>query len=1152
MHRVILVLIIALFAVGNTTAQLRPHDEEGRIAIRFKEFRERREPPGVTLPEDVRLRALEATRTMEKTKYLYNVQVNQPEWKSIGPHSTGGRVKSILVHPTKPSTLYIGAAAGGVWRSDDAGATWQPLTDDANALAMGSLWFDPTNPDIIYAGTGEQVTNANTFLGAGVMKSTDAGETWKTIGLTHVGSVSRIYAHPKNPQLLMAACMNTSAGVYKSTDGGVTWNRVLEETIYDMSINPENENEWFVGAATKGILYTSDGGATWEARNNGLLGAIGRTSVQQSASNPNVLYTLMELNSLAVIAKSTNSGLSWEVLYQDAQGCFFSGSCNTSSSQGFYDNYIYIHPTNPNVVYAGGIDIWGTSNGRTWSNLTQGYGDQNGQNVPHVDQHCLTVAPTGIIYAGCDGGMLKSTNNGVSWQAINNGLEISQFYDFDNDPSRKERSFGGTQDNGTLGTFGKVEWDTVWGGDGMVTVVNHDDPDIVYGNNPNGAPFRINFRTNQGRRITDGLDQSETALWAAPMVANPTDGASLLHGRRRVWRTFDGGDFWFVTSPYFVNTVSALAYSPIDPAIMWAASNTGEIKVTVDDGDSWVNLERTELSNRYISGIVCSQTDEHTAWISFGAYGAPNVWKTTDLGNTWKSLWGNMPDVAVNGIAVHPADENILFIATDVGVFATFDGGEHWMSYGIGLPRTVVTGIKLNYEFGYLRCVTHGRGAWETPLLATAPLQPAITSPAGAEIFTGTLATTVSWTGFTPPVTIEYSIDDGNEWKLLAAGISGTAYRWTVPNWPTIVGRIRVTSQQAPSETVTSRTFTIQTLNKGGVIDRVSVPWVPYGLAWDGKDGLWSTSFYTAKLYKLDINTLAVQKSVNLPAIAGDSLFTDLTIDRLSQTIYVQRLNNSNGDGAQIFALDTTGKLLTSFASGARTYPTGLEYINGALIAGERDGYQRLYYMTTTGSVVDQAENACKVRYGPRCLASDNNGNLFQTCTFFPSDGAALTDCYAIKVSSTNPSVELDRLRLESAQGLINARGIEYDQRDSSFWVGDFGGTIYKITGMDFVPPPVTSVEEFSIPTTSLSVFPNPASTMVTFGLSASIESRDLQVRLVNNLGAETALLYKGTQQGGVDLFASWALGTIPSGSYTVVVTSNGKVLSTKTLSILK
>lgn len=242
----VLLAIVLLGTYSTVLAQLKPEDESGSVKRRFENFKNRRTPPGIQLPEDIRAKAIESARVLQSKKYLESTQANQPQWQSIGPHSTGGRIKSIIVHPTEQGTLYIGAAAGGVWKTTDFGKTWLAIMDDANGIAMGSLCFDPVDPNIIYAGTGEQVQNANTYLGSGLMRTTDAGATWNVVGLTDVGSFSRIYAHPKNRDLLMASCMNTNGGVYKSLDRGKTWQRMLQGQVYDMTINPFDENEWFV------------------------------------------------------------------------------------------------------------------------------------------------------------------------------------------------------------------------------------------------------------------------------------------------------------------------------------------------------------------------------------------------------------------------------------------------------------------------------------------------------------------------------------------------------------------------------------------------------------------------------------------------------------------------------------------------------------------------------------------------------------------------------------------------------------------------------------------------------------------------------------------------------------------------------------------
>ena len=1153
MKRIVLI-IVGLFAAGatlHTVAQLTPEMEGSKIMRRYTDYNSRRVPEGVVLPNDVRAVAIGAVQRMERSKIFNTVQAEQPEWVVFGPNSTAGRIKSIIVHPTTPDVVYVGAAAGGVWKTEDGGLSWNPLFDDGNAIAMGSLCFEPGNPDVIYAGTGEQVTNSTIFLGAGLFRSEDAGETWTTVGLTHVGSFSRIYSHPKNPDLLMASCMNTNGGVYRSIDRGRTWTRLYAGNVYDMSINPNDENEWFIAAQDEGILYSNDGGESWTPRMRGLIGTVGRISVQQSPIDPNVLHCLAELNNLATIAVSTDRGVTWEPRYNDARGCFFAGACTPGASQGFYDNYATVSPHDVNVAFVGGIDIWRTTNGGTsWANMTNGYGDGNGANLVHVDQHCLAFHPTDptIIYAGNDGGMHKSTDGGSTWFQINNGLQVTQFYSFDVDPTRRERAYGGTQDNGTLGTFGNIEWDTVAGGDGMVTIVNWADPDVVYGNYPNGQPWRINLRTNQGRVITNGIDASEGAMWVAPMVISPDDEFTLYHGRRRVWRTFDGGDFWFAVSPPFVNQVSALAVSPADAGVVWAGSSSGELMVSTDDANTWTTLPRTELSNNFISDIHCSRTDSRKAWISFSTYGTKNLWVTTNLGESWTALWETMPNVPVNAIETHPDDENVIFVATDVGVFVSFDAGRNWVPYGKGLPRSPVLDIKVNTDFEYLRVVTHGRSAWEAPLVRLAPNDPTITRPTGGDVFMGTIPTVVSWGGFTPPVRVEYSVNDGQTWETVASGVIGSALLWKVPNWPTVVGRIRITSETTPSEQVVSRTFTIQTLMRGGLIEQTAVPWVPYGLAWDGRGSLWSTSFYSNQLYKLNATTYEVERVVQMPSFVGDSLFTDLTMDRANGILYMHRMNDSQGNGGSVIAIDTNGQVVNTFTTQARRYPTGLEYVNGRLIAGERDGFQKIYTMDLSGGLISETDNPYKENFGPRCLAWDDVSRMFQTSTTFPSNGGALSACYIIEMELSDLSTETNRMELVGPSGLINARGIEFDRTDKNFWVSDFGGNIYKIAGFDFVPPPVTSVRESDAGSGSISAHPNPASSSVLLTIDPLAMDRHLEVSIVDMFGRTVTHVYDGTHAAGHAFVKRVSTESMPSGTYRVVAVANGSLVSSTLL----
>lgn len=1121
-------------------------------ARRFKHFKESRMPSGESLPQDVRSRAIDQTKAMMNAgKFAEAPLADQPEWRQIGPFSTGGRVKSIIVHPTAPGTLYIGAAAGGVWKTTDDGANWTPLMDDANGIAMGSLCFDPANPDIIYAGTGEQVTNANIFLGAGIMKTTNGGETWTVLGLTDVGSFSRVYAHPMVPGLIMASAMNTNSGVYRSADYGLTWKQVLSGQVYDMSMNPADPNEYFVALPDSGIHYTSNGGTTWERRMNGISGTIGRISVQQAPTNPDWIYVLAEHNGVAAVFTSMDRGRTFVVSF-NADACFFSGSCQAESSQGFYDNYISISPHDHKVAFAGGIDIWRTTSGGThWSNLTNGYNDGNGANLVHVDQHCAAWAwdNPNKVYAGNDGGMVISTNNGTSWKLINNNLAITQFYGFDVDVTDRNRVFGGTQDNGTLGIHTAMRWDTIVGGDGMVTLVDPTDPMIVFGNQPNGRIFMIDFRSRTVRYTMNGINTSESAHWVAPLAFDPTDPSILYAGRRRVYATVTRADVWYPSSPTMNSNITAITASAALEGIVWAGTQTGELIVSTDFAYRWKEVSRLGLINRHISSIATSSKDPNTAWVTYSSYGTPNLVKTTDLGNTWTSLWQGMPDVPANSVAIHPSNEEIIFVGTDIGVFASFNGGRSWMPYGKGLTRSPVLELRVNPLHGLLLAATHGRSIWEVPIINEQPSEPTIAAPAGGEVYTGTLMTVLGWTGFTPPVQVEFSVDDGVTWKVVVSETNGSAIHWKVVNYPTVNGRIRVTSKTKPDETRVSRPFTISPINRGSILSSGSTAHVPYGIAWDGANGLWSTSFYERKLYRINATTLQPEKEIQMLGAAGDSLFTDITMDRKKGTLYIHRMNSTSGGGGVVIEMDTNGRVLKSFPSAAPVYPTGLVLVNDELWASDRDGQQRLYVMNpNTGELIRTHENPRRVNYGPRSLATDERGNVFQVSTNFPSPGRPLSDCYIIHSKSTNASVEFDRMPLSNRSGFINARGVEFDQRDETFWISDFGGNIYKVTSFSFVPPDITSVADKQgavWQSNQIRIAPNPAIGSALISCDASGLDRRVELIITDQLGRRIATLYSGRQPAADALAVRWFTHDVASGVYMVhLIVDDNRVAS--------
>jgi photosystem II stability/assembly factor-like uncharacterized protein len=1095
-----MIVLLLLLALGGTTV----HAQEGRDHLhrRFDEMRTRRTPAGVTVPSDARSRAITAARTME-SKLDPHIQVSQPTWRFMGPRSTAGRIKSIVVDPQTPNRIYVGAAAGGVWRSTDAGMTWTPCMDDANAMAMGTLCLAPDDPSTIYAGTGEQVVGANIYLGAGILRSTDGGTSWSILGLTHVGSFSRILIHPSSPQRIIASAMNENAGIYRSDDGGSTWTRVLDGQIYDLAMRPDAPDTWIAAVRGVGLRRTTDGGASWTTLPQPLSGTPGRVSVAIAASSPDRVVALWEIDDLAAIAVSNDGGTTWRVAYRDTEGCFFAGTCRPQDSQGFYDNVIAVDPRNADLILAGGIDIVRSSDGgSTWENVTNGYGDADGNNHPHVDQHAIAFDPhlNGSVYVGNDGGLMHSLDGGRTYSVRNDGLAVTQFYGFDTDAADRDRVYGGTQDNGTIGTDGAVLWDTVQGGDGMTTIIDPLDPSTVYGMGPNGALFRVDTRTMTSRRIMSGLNTSEDCAWVAPLVHEPTITTTLYTGRQRVYRTDSRGDQWQPIGPAFTGTVTALAISPADETLLWAGGSFGELVHTTDNGATWTNCFRAPLGQLYVSAIACANTSADVAWVAYGSYGHPQVFKTTDRGRTWTSVWTGMPDVPVNALVVHPDDDDEVYAGTDIGVFVTFDGGRSWQPFGTGLPRSPVLALRANGAFSLLRAATHGRGIWEAPFPSASTTDPVVVVPAGGEVYSVGTTVTVLWDAMQGPVTIALSLNDGATWTSVADAVNGSSYRWTVPGTPSSAARVRITpSSGAPG--AMSRPFTIRTPERGTVLGSRAMAWTPYGLAWDGAEGLWTTDIHGSNLYKLDRTTLDLVRTVPMVGV-GDSLFTDLTFDRATGTVYVHRLNDLAGSSTTVFVLDTNGTVLRSFPSQARRYGTGLEFMDGALWATERDGEKRLVRMSAAdGALIESHPNPFAATFGPRCFADDGNGNLVQICTAFPPGGGKLTTVLAAEIGLDGAPSITDSMVLASRDGLINARGIEIDRRDETMWVSDIDGVIWKVAGMRFTPPLTSVNADVTTPGHSLWVHPNPSAGATTITVETDIHQDVLTISLLDLAG---------------------------------------------------
>ncbi len=696
----------APFRSVEPSEQLRLYrDSEQWIRERFRWFRDQRVEADGSIPEGVREQAWRESARMSVYKPAATLAKGAaPQWVQLGPVNIGGRITGIAIHPTDPDIVYFTAADGGVWKSINGtkmSASFSPVSDDLPTLATGSICLDPSNPDIVYLGTGEANGSADSYPGVGVVRSTDAGATWTVVGGSQMKNIGAIRVHNTKSNILVAA---SRQGLYRSVDSARTWTQKKSGTAHDLVFHPPIDSIMYAGIQGVGVLRSTDAGETWTELDLGVgRDSIGRLALDLCLTQPHILYAVLVgskgslTNKTLAVVKSTNGGDSW-VRTTPAVN-----PINFFSSYGWYNCEIGVHPTDPDKLLVGGVGLYLSLDGG------KNYQTRGGV---HVDQHAIEYSPShvDVCYLGNDGGMYVSGNGGITFTSLNDNLPITQFYELGIAPQQAGLMMGGTQDNGSNTRHqGDESWVHSTGGDGGYCVFDYTDLNYRYAEYQNGS----HLRTTNGGQNWVGANKGlfGNSPWVTPVVIHPTDPKILFTcTNKQLYKSTDRSASWFAFHGNMdsSSTINAIAISPLRPNLMLVGYRSGKIWRTDDAGASWKNIS-SGLPNRQINDIVFDPRNDSVFYTCVSGYVRESVFRSDSGGFKWVNISGNLPSIPTNALEINPANPREIYVGTDFGVYATTDGGTEWQILGEGLPKVVVVDLELHALSGQLIAATHGR-----------------------------------------------------------------------------------------------------------------------------------------------------------------------------------------------------------------------------------------------------------------------------------------------------------------------------------------------------------------------------------------------------------------------------------------------------------
>ena len=687
-------------------------------------------------------------------------------FRNIGPAAGGGRITAIAGIPGDPNVIYLGSASGGVFKTTDNGGSWKPIFDKYPG-SIGSIAIAPTNPNLVWVGTGESNPRNNMIDGHGVYFSPDAGASWRFMGLGDAGQISKVLIDPRDPNTVFVAVLgnvwkpNATRGVFRTTDGGASWKKILfvddQTGASDLVMQPGNPMvllagmwqfrrfpwEFVGGGPGSGMYKSSDGGATWRKLERDMPeGPLGRISLAIAPTNGDHVYALIHAKK-GILYESKDLGEKWERLTDS----------RTINVRPWYFSVIAVSPADENKLYFGSFQlVTSIDGGKTF---------QTNNRKIHPDYHALWIDPKDPdrIIQGNDGGALVSTDGGKTWRAFEN-LPLGQFYQVAIGTDTPYTICGGLQDNNgwcgtsnslTRGGISDADWYAVVGGDGEWIVPAPSDPDVIYGDSQNGNVSRFDRKTKRSRNIRPYLNgvgemaPSELKYrfnWTSPIAVSASNAEEVYIGGNVVFKSTDGGLHWTAISPDLTRndkakqkasggpvhldlsgaetygTLLSLVISTVDPKVMWAGSDDGMVHVTRDGGGTWTNASpkgAPEWARVY--QIDASPFDAGTAQLVYDGHmlgnRRPYVYRTTDFGRTWTSIAKGLPeDGTAYVVRENPNRKGFLVVGTDNGLHYSSDAGATWKKFPVEFPVVPVWDLKFAKASHDLVVATHGRAMY--------------------------------------------------------------------------------------------------------------------------------------------------------------------------------------------------------------------------------------------------------------------------------------------------------------------------------------------------------------------------------------------------------------------------------------------------------